>query len=409
VMRLGALAVSTRLTPLGIAMTLVAALALGVPRGSAAPTATPALPQARGSAASTPLLGLHVSGNRIENSHNQVVRLIGFNNSGAEYACVEGWGIFDTPHPRSMSPSIVAAMASWTGANTVRIPLDEQCWLGIGGVKPRYGGRNYRTAIKKYVSELNHAGFAVILDLQGTAPRNELSRNQEEMPDTHAVAFWHQVATDFGNNTSVLFDLFNEPWPDNDAASTRAWKCWRDGGCRLRSQNGKATYTAVGMNQLIADVRRTGARNIVLAGGLQYAESLGKWLKYEPHDPDRDLVASTHVYSFNNCSHLKCYNGPLASVAKRVPLVIGEFGPNLTVRYSGKLDSKCPSKDIGRTQFDRTLLDWADQHGVSWTSWSWNAWGDCWSLVKNFAGKPTTPYGKLVRARLLAERQKSPV
>ncbi len=38
---------------------------------------------------------LRVRDNHIVNSRGQVVRLIGFNNSGAEYACVEGWGIFD--------------------------------------------------------------------------------------------------------------------------------------------------------------------------------------------------------------------------------------------------------------------------------------------------------------------------
>src|SRR5690348_2548140 len=42
-------------------------------------------------------IGLHVAGNRILNSSGQPVRLLGVNRSGAEYACVEGWGFFDGP------------------------------------------------------------------------------------------------------------------------------------------------------------------------------------------------------------------------------------------------------------------------------------------------------------------------
>lgn len=355
--------------------------------------------------ASTKALALHVKGNHIVNSKGQDVRLIGFNNSGAEYACVDGFGIFDTPTPTTVSPSIVAAMATWHGANVVRVPLDEQCWLDIGGVKPRYAGANYRAAITHYIGQLNAAGFAVVLDLQNTAPGNEKSLNQEEMPDGHSIIFWKQVATTFRSIRSVLFDLFNEPWPYDSYNSTKAWKCWRDGGCRLPSTNGHLTYTAVGYDQLIKAVRSTGARNIVMAGGLAYAESLDQWLKYEPKDPDHELIASTHVYSFNQCSNLKCYNGALAKVARHVPLYIGEYGPDLTVGYSNKLDVHCPRKDVGHTSFDSTLLTWAAQHDASWTAWSWNPWGDCWSLVTSFKGAATTRWGTVVKTDLSDEAQ----
>jgi endoglucanase len=351
------------------------------------------------------VLPLRLWGNHIVNSNGQRVRLVGFNSSGAEYACEDGFGIFDTPSPKTVSRSIVAAMASWQGANVVRVPLDEQCWLDIGGVKAQYAGAHYRQAIRHYVTELNAAGFAVVLDLQNTAPGNERSLNQEEMPDSHSIAFWAQVATVFRTNRSVLFDLFNEPWPYDSYNSARAWKCWRDGGCRLPSQNGHRTYIAVGYDQLIKAVRGTGARNIVMAGGLAYSESLDQWLKYEPRDPDHELIASTHIYSFNQCSTLRCYNGALSKVASRVPLFIAEFGPDLTVGFSAALDRHCPSKDVGNTGFDRTLLSWAAAHGASWSAWSWNPWGDCWSLVKNFKGATTRPWGDLVKRELDTYRQ----
>ena len=36
--------------------------------------------------------------------------------------------------------------------NAVRIPLNEDCWLRIYGVKPAYSRSNYRSAIADYVS-----------------------------------------------------------------------------------------------------------------------------------------------------------------------------------------------------------------------------------------------------------------
>jgi endoglucanase len=372
--------------------------------GVAAPASSSVTAQA---AASHQALGLHISGNRIVNSRGKKVRLIGFNNSGAEYACIEGWGIFDAKAPPNTSVPVshVAAMAKWKGANAVRVSLNEQCWLGIGGVLPQYGGASYRKAIETYVSELNSYGFAVILDLHNSAPGTEVSTNQEPMPDVHSVTFWKQVATAFKSNTSVVFDLFNEPFPNNQSLSTASWLCWRDGGCTQTSQNGGATYTAVGMNQLVQAVRSTGARNIVLAGGLNYASSLTHWLRYKPTDPDHELAASLHIYSFSPCTTLSCYNRAPAKVARHVPLVIGEFGADLTVGYA-TIASTCPSKYSGVTGFDATLIKWANAHHASWLAWTWNPWSNyCLALVSNFSGHATTPYGTRIRKDLLASRQ----
>jgi len=347
---------------------------------------------------------LSVRGNRIVNARGQVVQLIGFNNSGAEYACEEGWGIFDTPDT-DMTPAIVKAMKTWKGANAVRIPVNQQCWLGLPGISTAYSGRNYQRAIERYVSMLTSNGFAVILDLAGTAPGAERAANQEEMPDNHSVAFWRSAAAVFRDNSLELFDLFNEPWPNSSSGDAAAWSCWRDGGCILDSHNGPDRYRGVGMQQLVDVVRRTGARNIIVAEGIQYAETIDQWLEYRPYDPVRNLISSVHVYSFNSCSSPACYNGNMKRVAASVPMLIGEFGPDLTVPYSDALDNSCPAHDVGSTNFDSMLLAWARDNGISWTAWSWNPWDDCWSLIRNFSGEPTNPYGSIVRSALQSQRR----
>ncbi len=60
-------------------------------------------------------------------------------------------------------------MAKWN-VNTVRVPLNEDCWLGINGVKSAFSGARYRTAIDSYVQRLRGAGIFTILDLHWSAP-----------------------------------------------------------------------------------------------------------------------------------------------------------------------------------------------------------------------------------------------
>lgn len=365
------------------------------------PPRTTLPPMPRAASGPVSLSGLHVVGNQIVNKDNVAVRLLGFNSSGAEYACIEGWGIFDGPPSYRMQipESAVRRMAAWSGANTVRVPLNEQCWLGIG-VKPAYGGAAYRAAIRHYVHLLLVNGFAVVLDLHRSAPGTGRSLKQEQMPDRdHSVTFWRQVASAYKHNTSVLFDVFNEPWPYADANSARAWACWRNGGCVLRSTNTGRPYTAAGMNELVAAIRSTGARNIVAVGGVHWAEVLDRWLQYRPVDPRRNLVASFHNYAFNRvCKNSSCYDTVLAQVAASVPLYAGEIGPDTT-------NNACTPKSVGNTGFASRILNWLDAHGASYTPWSWNAWNDCYSLVSSYSGGPTPIWGKQIKARLAANKQ----
>jgi hypothetical protein len=91
-------------------------------------------------------LELHVRGNRLVNASGRVTRLLGVNRSGGEYACVQGWGIWDGP----ADARSIAAMKTWR-INSVRVPLNEDCWLG-NGVGDTYGGAAYRAAVRAYVA-----------------------------------------------------------------------------------------------------------------------------------------------------------------------------------------------------------------------------------------------------------------
>ena len=259
----------------------------------------------------------------------------------------------------------------------VRVPLNETCWLGINGVKPAYSGDAYRRAISDYVARLNGAGMVVILDLHWSAAGTAIALGQAPMPDRdHTPEFWREVATAFGGNDRVIFDLFNEPYPDNNADTPEAWRCWRDGGACSG-----VSFQAAGMQELVDTVRSTGATNVIMVGGVQYAASLSGWLAAKPTDPLDDIAASWHVYNFSACNTQACWNAEAAPVAQQVPLVLGELGEN----------------DRGGA-FVTSLMDWMDARQGSYLAWSWDVWGQPLDLIASYDGTPT-PYGQTFKTR----------
>jgi hypothetical protein len=323
--------------------------------------------------ASTMAPSVSVRGNQLISQTGKPVRLTGVNRSGAEYACGEGWGIWDGPTDTN---SAVAAMTSWH-VNAVRIPLNEDCWLGINGVKLAYSGGRYRSAIADYVSRLERFGVTPILNLHFSAPGKVVPDAQVPMADEdHSPAFWRSLASYFKRDHHVIFDLFNEPYPDSNSDTRAAWSCVLNGGtCR-----GVAFRTA-GMQQLVNVVRATGATQPLMVAGPQYAGDLDHWLQYEPRDPLHQLVASIHIYvpNYAPCDIRACWDSQIATVAAKVPVVAGEIG-----------SKNCTASSIA------PLLTWSDAHRVSYLAWAWNV-GSCTdepSLITSYGGAPTRTYGQ---------------
>ena len=99
----------------------------------------------------------------------------------------------------------------------------------------------------------------------------------------------------------MIFDLFNEPYPDRTSGND-AWRRFKDGG----SCQG-INFQVAGYQTLVNTVRNTGAKNVVMIGGLSYSNDLSQWLNYRVNDPINQLAASTHIYNFNYCSYSSCW------------------------------------------------------------------------------------------------------
>jgi endoglucanase len=112
------------------------------------------------------MTAVRVRGNRLVDQSGRQVVLRGVSHSGSEYTCVHGHGVFEG----AMDSTFVAGLKSWKNLNAVRLPLNEDCWLGINGVPSDSGGAAYQAAYKKTVDLLTSANIAVLADLHWTAP-----------------------------------------------------------------------------------------------------------------------------------------------------------------------------------------------------------------------------------------------
>jgi hypothetical protein len=333
------------------------------------------------SAVAQPVVSIAVSGDHLVDWQGDMVVLRGADTSGTEYACVSENSIFDGT--QEASPGSIAAMGSW-GFNAARVELNESCWLGIQGVKPAYSGRAYQQAIEQYVDELNAAGMYVIIDMHFSSKGGRAkATGQVPMPDErYAPAFWSSVAAAFKNDRAVIFDLFNEPYPNRNTDSEASWRCDLDGSAGGTCKG--FDYEAAGMQQLLDAVRETGAANVVMVGGPQYAGDLDRWAQYAPVDPLGQLAASIHIYwrspahpDYSPCYSSSCWTGVLAPLSSQVPIVVGEFG----------------ELDCGDTLYP-PFLEFADRYGISYLGWAWFV-GSCAhepSLIKSYSGAPTA-YG----------------
>jgi len=334
--------------------------------------------------------GLHVVGNQIQDGAGATIVLHGVNRSGTEYKCVQsGNTFFDGP----ATDASVQAITTWPHVNTVRVPLNESCWLGLNGVTPTSSGEYYKTAIKNYVLLLHKYNLIPILELHWVGPGTLLATRQQPMPDAdHAPAFWADVATTFIEDDGVVLEPYNEPYPDGNRDEAAAWACWRD-GCTT-TQSGAAagtTYQAAGMQAMVDAIRGAGSTHVILLGGIQYSNALTQWLAYKPNDPLGQLGAAWHLYNFNACIDATCWDNAPAAVAAAVPLVATEIGENDCMGV-----------------FISPLMQWLDGHGAGYLAWSWNAFGACmpgsaqgrggqpWSLVSSYTSG--TPNGGFAQA-----------
>ncbi|HVF04269.1 MAG TPA: cellulase family glycosylhydrolase [Frankiaceae bacterium] len=331
---------------------------------------------ANGATATRKAGALRVVGNRLVDAAGRTVQLRGVNRSSPETLCL-GTGRDSFFYGPTDSAS-VNAIKSWS-ANAVRIPITEDCWLGRNGLPRSLTAEEYRRQIAAYTRLVLNAGLYVIIDVHFAST----TLHGVEQPSwgpapmlgaAHGVELWQSIVATFARDEGIVYDLYNEPHSIN-------WACWRD-GCTDPLTGSRY----LGMQALVTAVRAAGAKNPLLVTGPSWGAEIGWWLAYQPVDPLKSLIAGVHIYDGHGCSALWCLEERVASVARSVPVVIGELG---ALDCAGLFLTALPA--------------WADRYGISYLAFTWNVprGMPCpsYHLITSFDGTPT-PAGSVFRSHL---------
>jgi len=274
--------------------------------------------------------------------------------------------------------SAKTAVSVWK-ANLIRLPVSQDRWLGKAPGQID-GGTGYRKVVDQVLDICRESNTYLMIDLHW-ANAGQWGKNigQRAMPDDNSTIFWVDVAKRYQNDPCVLFDLFNEP-RDVD------WFVWKDGGPVAEKQKDGSTlnYRTPGMQGLLDGIRATGAKNLVVAGGLDWAYDLrgigaGNSLK----DPKGNgVVYGTHVYPWK-----KDWDKMFGFLTDKYPVFVGEVGCEVDEKYEDPY------------VWGPTVMAYIQSKKLSWAAWSFHPTASP-SLIRDWEYEPTSAWGSLVRQAL---------
>jgi len=240
------------------------------------------------------------------------------------------WGVAQ----QNYTPQEYSAMAT-ASADSVRMQIAQ---TGADPQNPLFSQAYLNEAIGA-VKSARLAGLTVILSIQDEAQTGEQSPLY--LPSAATNRVWAELVPQFGSDTGIVFELFNEPGtgPTQVPASSD-WQNW-----------------ATAYNATIASIRLEGAKNVVIADGLAHAETLTG----APMLTDSlNLVAyAAHPYAFQASDESSNFwdnsFGNFAASAN-APVIITEWGqgyycaatnPQTAVNFLQYLQSKGIGLEVG--------------------------------------------------------------
>ena len=244
-----------------------------------------------------------------------------------------------------LNPTVFNEMSQKWHMNAVRLPLSNWVYAAHQQL--------FLQLLDKAVLEANQARLYVVLDLHDYQQGGSPYGSGANMPKPESVAFWKAIATHYLNNTMVMFDEYNEPhYPSSNQ--------WLNGGGTQKGATGK-TAPIIGMQNLVTAIRSTGAKQIIIVGGIHNAGTL--------RIKDPNIMYTTHTYHKVAIGDPTIWNQEWAGFIGHYPIFYGEWAllPN----------SNTPQRCTGATmnnanQKVQAFLTYMQQNGISWTAWQFN-------------------------------------
>lgn len=321
---------------------------------------------------------LRASGNRLVTADGKEVWLQGLNAGGME------------TNPTDTQPikSVVVGIEEWK-ANIVRLPVSDRSWFGEHYLQ-KDGGAAYRDYVDQCVMLAANRGVYLVIDLhefRAVKPRY--------------ARFWTDVATRYKNHPAVIFELLNEPFGTT-------WEVWRNGGyvephkgpdesafLSEEERQKNQEFESLGMQGLLDVIRATGARNLVVAGGLHWSFDLtGITEGYELSDKTGNgIMYSWHVYNW-----LVGWEKHVLAAAAKHPILVGEVGADVK-----KMDFI--PHDIQESPYTWVpdVLGFIQKHRLNWTGWCFHPHHTP-VMISDWRYTPTPFWGEFAKAALAGKQ-----
>lgn len=296
-------------------------------------------------------------------------RLKGINRSGLQHKI----GLQMAGFGNDSMPELKAWRDNWKTV-VVRLAIAQTYYLYY---------ENYRQDIANIVATTRSLGMYLMLELHGYDANN---LNSAQPDPSSTPGFWAQVAQAYGNESHVLFDIWNEP-------HSVPWSTWKTNA-----------------EKIIMAIRNAGANDtLIVVGGLDYAYDLSPLM-----DPSNritgmgPIIYATHPYPLKSVPATMAPEWDLkfGSVANIVPVIVGEYGVDDSTTVPYGLGSKSAAHD-----WMTKLHQYIDAKKLSALAWSA---GDAPQITYGTSGggvalpsnppdpsRPTDPFGVDVKAWML--------
>ena len=352
------------------------------PNGNSLPTPEGIPPIKPGS---TPL-PLHVEGKYIRDINNKIVILKGVSTPDL-HAIYKGHrenptGPYD-PYGASTQAIFnyleTLTLPEWKNVKVVRLCIhpeicDETCRAGGG----KHGWLVYNDPVGffKYIIDpavqyVKNLGKYVIVDW------HYVGESWKKKNEENTVYFWNFISKRYANDSSILFELFNEPgkgrWKDWQSYAQKWINCIRSGDWSI--YNLPPTEPA---------------DNLILVGAPHWSQKLPHYINFNrSEDPNILLTGSNIAYT---CHIYPAHRVPkwFAWTAKYAPAIISEWG----YEVNAQLPVKGTFSKWGKKFHD--YLNSFDN--VGWIAWCFDfiyrsiMFDSSWTLLGNGNTSPGTRY-----------------
>ena len=286
--------------------------------------------------------------------------------------------------------STLVAIDDWK-SKIIRLPLKDDFWFGTTPDQ-KDGGASYRELVDNTITIAANRGAYVMLDL-----------HRFRAPQHAHLAFWQAVAAKYKDNPAVIFEIFNEP-------HDTSWEIWRNGGFvedknapaaedtfltpEEKAKNAKG-FHAVGMQALVDAVRSTGAKNIIVAGGLDWSYDLSGVAQGFALDDKggNGIVYATHIYAGK-----RDWQNKVLVVAAKYPIIVSEFGAN-TQKFSF---IPAEAQEDAATWVPR-IFGFLQKNNLNWTAFSFHP-KSAPNILESWDYTPTPEWGAFVKRALAGEK-----